>query len=67
MTSWTVAHQDPLSMEFSRQEYWSGLLFPIPGDLLDPGIKTGSLCISYLSRQILLPVSVPLGTDFVTK
>ena len=37
-----VAHQDPLSMEFPRQEYWSGLLFPTPGDLTDPGIKPGS-------------------------
>ena len=39
-TSWTVAHQAPLSMEFSRQEYWSGLLFPTPGDLLGSGIKS---------------------------
>ena len=38
-TSWTVAFQAPLSMEFPRQEYWSGLLFPPPGDLPDPGIK----------------------------
>ena len=36
-TSWTVAHQAPLSMGFSRQEYWSGLC-PTPGDLPDPGI-----------------------------
>ena len=35
-TPWTVAHQAPLSMEFSRQEYWSGLPFPSPGKLLDP-------------------------------
>ena len=42
-TSWTVAHQAPLSMEFSRQEYWSGLPFPTPGDLPDPGIKPTSL------------------------
>ena len=41
-TPWTVARQAPLSMEFSRQEYWSGLPFPSPGDLLDPGIKPGS-------------------------
>ena len=33
---WTVAHQDPLSMGFSRQEYWSGLPFPSPGDLPNP-------------------------------
>ena len=39
---WTVAHQAPLSMEFSRQEYWSGLPFPFPGDLPDPGIEPGS-------------------------
>ena len=38
-TPWTVAHQAPLSMGFSRQEYWSGLPFPSPGDLLDPGIE----------------------------
>ena len=36
---WNVAHQDPLSMEFSSQEYWSGLPFPPPGDLPDPGIE----------------------------
>ena len=35
------SHQAPLSMGFSRQEYWSGLPFPSPGDLADPGIKTG--------------------------
>ena len=36
---WTVAYQAPPSMGFSRQEYWSGLPFPSPGDLPDPGIK----------------------------
>ena len=41
-TPWTVAHQAPLSMEFSRQEYWSGLPFPSPGYLLDLGIETSS-------------------------
>ena len=39
---WTVARQAPLSMEFSRQEYWSGLTCPPPGDLLDPGIEPRS-------------------------
>ena len=39
---WTVAHQAPLSMGFSRQEYWSGLPFPSPGDLPDPGIELRS-------------------------
>ena len=41
-TLWTVTHQAPLSMEFSRQEYWSGLPFPSPVDLPDPGIKLES-------------------------
>ena len=40
---WTVAHQAPLSMGFSRQEYWSSLLCPPPGDLPNPGIKPLSL------------------------
>ena len=39
VTSWTVASQAPLSMGFSRQEYWNGLPFLPPGDLPDPGIK----------------------------
>ena len=39
---WTIAHQAPLSMGFSRQEYWSGLPFPPPGGLPDPGIKPSS-------------------------
>ena len=41
-TPWTVAHQDPLSMGFSRKEYWSGLPFPSPGDLPNPGTKPES-------------------------
>ena len=41
-TPWTVAYQAPLSMGFSRQKYWSGLPFPSPGDLPNPGIKPGS-------------------------
>ena len=42
VTPWTVAHQAPLPMGFSRQEYWSALPCPPPGDLPDPGIKPGS-------------------------
>ena len=45
-TLWTIAHQAPLSMDFSRQEYWSGLPCPPPGDLPDPGIETN---VSYVS------------------
>ena len=41
-TPWTVAYQAPPSMRFSRQEYWSGLPFPFPGDLPDPGIESTS-------------------------
>ena len=41
-TLWTVAYQAPLSMGFSRQEYWNGLPFPSPGDLPHPGIKLRS-------------------------
>ena len=41
-TPWTVAHEAPLSMGFSRQEYWSGLPFSSLGDLPDPGVKFGS-------------------------
>ena len=42
VSPWTVAHQVPLSMGFSRKEYWSGLPFPSPGDRPDPGIEPGS-------------------------
>ena len=41
VTSWTVVHQAPLSMGFSRQEYWSGVPCPPPGDLPDPGLNPG--------------------------
>ena len=44
-TRWAIACQAPLSKEFSRQEYWSVLPFPSPGDLLDPGIEPESLTL----------------------
>ena len=47
-TLWTVAYQGPPSMGFSRQEYWSGLPFPSPGDLPDPGTKPGSNIYIYI-------------------
>ena len=56
----TVAHQPPLSMEFSKQEYWSWLPCPPPGDLPDPGIKWGLLhCIGEIndSNCIMTQVS----------
>ena len=42
-TPWTLAHQIPLSIGFSRQEYWSGLPFPFPGDLPNTGVEPRSL------------------------
>ena len=54
MTSSTVVHQVPLSMEFSRQEYWNGLPFPTPGDPPNPGIEPAS------------PVSPALAGGFFT-
>ena len=52
VTPWTVAHQVPLSMGFSRQEYWSGLPCPPPGDLPNPGIKPVSLMSPMLTGSI---------------
>ena len=46
-TPWTVAYQDPPSMGFSKQEYWSGLPFPSPGDPPDPGIELTAKAVIY--------------------
>ena len=57
MTPWTVAHQTSLSIGFSRQECWSGLPFPSPGDLPDPGTESGSPALqadSLLTEPLLL-------------
>ena len=62
MTTWTVACQAPLSMEFSRQAYWNGLPFPSPGDLPDPGIESGSPALQSDS----LPLSHHEGHKFVS-
>ena len=48
-TLWTLAHQAPLSVEFSRQEYWSGLPCPLPGDLPNLGVEPVSLTSSALA------------------
>ena len=50
-TSWTVAHQAPPSMGFSRQEYWSGFPFPSPGDLPDPRIKLTFLALAGITAE----------------
>ena len=60
-TPWTVAHQAPLSMGFSRHEYWSGFPFPSPGDLPDPGIEPSSLAF-----QADALTSEPPGNYIVT-
>ena len=54
-TPWTGAQQAPLSMGFSRQEYWSGLPFPSPGELPNPGIELGSPTLQADSLQSELP------------
>ena len=56
VTPWTTARQAPLSMGFSRQEYWNELQFPFPGDLSYPGINRVS-CISCIGRKVLFPLS----------
>ena len=55
VTLWSVAHQASLSMEFSRQESWSGLPFPSPRDLPDPGIEPRSLALQADSLPSELP------------
>ena len=78
-TPWTVANQTPLSMESPRQEYWSVLPFPPPGDLLDPGIEPASpalaadslplshlgspMSISEMSRLTYRVTELPLFTQ----
>ena len=52
---WTVAHQAPLFMKLRRQEYWTGLPFPSPGDLPDPGTEPGSPTLQADSLPIELP------------
>ena len=59
---WTLARQAPLSMGFSRQEHWSRLPFPSPGDLLDPGIEPWSPAL----QEDFLP-SEPPGKPIMEK
>ena len=63
-TPWTVVYQAPRSMGFSRQEYWSGLPFPSPGDLPDPGIEPKSLALQADALPSELPgKSLRLGDE----
>ena len=65
---WTVGCQAPLSMEFSRQDDWSGLPFPTPGDLTDPGIKPRSSVPPAVAGRFFItaatgkPTSAKVGT-----
>ena len=61
-TPWTVAYQAPPTLEFSRQEYWSGLPFPSPGDLHDPGIEPRSPAL-----QVDALPSEPPGSQAIYK
>ena len=57
-TPWTIVHQGPLSMEFSRQEYWSGLPCPLPGDLPDPGIELSFLASPALAGGFFMTSAI---------
>ena len=61
-TPWTVACQVPLSMGFPRQKYWSGLLFPPPGDLPDPGIEPMSPHLCFLPSFYNLGAEILVGS-----
>ena len=63
-TPWTIAHQAPLSMGSPRQEYWSGLPCPPPGDLPNPGIEPTSLLSPILGRRVLYH-SHHLGSPYI--
>ena len=69
VTLWTVACQAPLSMGFSRQEYWSGLPCPSPGDLPDPGIERRLVCPLHwqAGSSLLVPPGSPLYYDIMYK
>ena len=70
VTPWTVAHQAPLSMGSSRQEYWSGLPCPPPGDLPDPGIeppslKSPALAGGFFTTSVTWEASPFLGRNYL--
>ena len=64
VTPWTIAHQAPLSMQSFRQEYWSGLPFPPPGDLPHPGTEPLSLVSPALAGRFF--TTVPLGKSRIS-
>ena len=62
-TPWTAAHQAPLSVGLSRQDHWSGLTFPTPGDLSDPGIKPTSFSSPALADGFSTTWETPMEND----
>ena len=62
-TSWTITHQAPLSMGYPRQEYWSGLPFPPPGDLPSPGMKLMDCASFTLAGRFF--TTVPPGKSYL--
>ena len=67
VTSWTPAHQAPLSVEFSRQEYWSGLPFPPPGDHPNPGMEPKSPASPALAGEFFTTETWVILHTFYTK
>ena len=67
MTPWTIAHQAPLSMGFFRQEYWSGLPCPPPGDLPDLGIEPESPALKVDSLPTELPGKPSIDINIALK
>ena len=65
VTSWTIVPQAPLSMGFPRQEYWSGLPFPSPGNLLNPGIEPASPASPAMAGGFFTMVSPGKPQDYV--
>ena len=66
-TPWTIAHQAPLSMEFPRQEYWSGFPLPPPGDLPDTGIKASSFVSPALAGGFFTNSAMFINTNQLKK
>ena len=64
VTPWTVAHQAPLSIKFSRQEYWIGLPFPSPGAFPNPGVEPTSLVSPALAGRFFNTVPYEKPTVF---
>ena len=62
LTLWIVARQVPLSMEFSGQEYWNGLPFPTPGDILNPGIVSPALAGRFFTAE---PTGKPPDESYI--